>query len=301
LYTRSSQLTKFASPLKQSGFVQARVPKRTYNQVATYERGLFEKPELTPGKKLVLTSIITGSVVGLGTIYFAGQTLQYETTEMFPLVVRDRLNASYKYVAGGLAMTGVAAALAFRSPLVWRVMTAYPIAGALGMFVATIGAMIVTRSIPKEDAVAKHLSLAAFTGLVGISLFPLGLYGGAVLMNAAVATGLIVGGLSLVASAAPSESFLWMGGPLAIGIGVVCGASIAQMFFPLSGLLANVTMYGGLAVFGAFTLYDTQRMLLHAKTLARYDPINESIGVYLNTINIFVRMVQLMSGGNRRK
>ena len=38
-----------------------------------------------------------------------------------------------------------------------------------------------------------------------------------------------------------------------------------------------------------FTLYDTQRMVAIAKTSPRYDPVNESLGLYMNIVNIFIR------------
>jgi hypothetical protein len=49
-----------------------------------------------------------------------------------------------------------------------------------------------------------------------------------------------------------------MAGPLSVGFGVVLAASIGQVFLPASPLLYNVVMYGGLAVFGGFTYFDTQ-------------------------------------------
>lgn len=40
----------------------------------------------------------------------------------------------------------------------------------------------------------------------------------------------MVGGLSTVAATAPSDKFLFMGGPLAMGFGVIFAASIASNF-----------------------------------------------------------------------
>ena len=61
----------------------------------------------------------------------------------------------------------------------------------------------------------------------------------------------------------------------------------------------NIYLYGGLAVFGAFTLYDVQKILQHARLsergLMRRDPVNESISLELDFINIFVRMVQILA------
>ena len=63
---------------------------------------------------------------------------------------------------------------------------------------------------------------------------------------------------------------------------------------------------GGLALFGGMQLYDVQRTAKAARLTppdAVYDPMRQSISQYLNTINIFIRMVQIlgMSGNNRKR
>lgn len=67
-----------------------------------------------------------------------------------------------------------------------------------------------------------------------------------------------------------------------------------------SGLHA-IYMYGGLVLFGGFTLYDTQRIVHNAETESYYDPVNESIGIYLDTINIFIRIAMLLNGSGKKK
>jgi FtsH-binding integral membrane protein len=61
----------------------------------------------------------------------------------------------------------------------------------------------------------------------------------------------------------------------------------------------NIWLYGGLAVFGGFTLYDVQKVLHHARLAERglmpKDAVNESISLELDFINIFVRMVQILA------
>lgn len=52
-------------------------------------------------------------------------------------------------------------------------------------------------------------------------------------------------------------------------------------------------------MFGGFTLYDIQKILAHARMAERglipKDPVNESISLELDFINIFVRMVQILA------
>jgi len=66
------------------------------------------------------------------------------------------------------------------------------------------------------------------SGLIGAIIAPVTLLGGPIVLKAAWYTAGIVGGLSLIAATAPSEKFLNMGGPLAIGMGVVFASSIGK-------------------------------------------------------------------------
>jgi FtsH-binding integral membrane protein len=85
-----------------------------------------------------------------------------------------------------------------------------------------------------------------------------------------------------------------MGGPLLAGVTVVALSSLAPMILPM-GLRAlaiseAISLYGGLAVFGGFVLFDTQKILKHARLaeagVMKRDPINESISLELDMINI---------------
>lgn len=151
---------------------------------------------------------------------------------------------------------------------------------------------MVVRSIPYENALMKHGAWAVHCAAMGAILAPLIFMGGPVCMRAAWYTAGIVGGLSATAMCAPSEKFLMMGGPLAMGlgkfstvaclyssdcyfIGVVFVANIGSFFFPagtaLGASLASVVVYGGLILFSAFLLYDTQRLIKKAELTPHAD------------------------------
>lgn len=103
---------------------------------------------------------------------------------------------------------------------------------------------------------------------MGAVIAPLTLLGGPLMMRAAWYTAGIVGGLSTVAMCAPSEKFLNMGGPLAVGFGVVFASSIGQYdaVSPhkpwISGALQTVL---NATSFGAFR----QKIVLYFKTMQR--------------------------------
>lgn len=121
----------------------------------------------------------------------------------------------------------------------------------------------------------------------------------------------MMGSISFVGATAKQEKYLYIGGPLLAGAAVVMASGFAPMLLPATAVRTlafteNIWLYGGLALFGGFTLYDVQKVLHHARLAERgiikKDPVNESIALELDFLNIFIRMVQiLMMQQNRRK
>jgi len=146
----------------------------------------------------------------------------------------------------------------------------------------------------------KHMFFGAFVGTMSLSLVPLiHMYSMPVIYDALIATGVTMGSLGVVAYNSPSEQFLNWGGPLALGCGGLLGVSLLSLVYPGSPALTNIWLYGGLALFSAFVMYDTQKIIHSAKTQFKYDPINQSISVYMDAINLFVRFAMIF--GNNRK
>jgi FtsH-binding integral membrane protein len=68
----------------------------------------------------------------------------------------------------------------------------------------------------------------------------------------------------------------------------------------------SLALYGGLILFGGFMLYDTQKIIYRAERhptygAAKFDPINNSIGIYADTLNIFIRIAQILAMQNGRR
>ena len=134
---------------------------------------------------------------------------------------------------------------------------------------------------------------------------------GPLLARAGLYTVAMMGALSVVGATAKQEKYLYIGGPLLAGAAIVAMSGLAPLVVPATAVRTlafteNIWLYGGLAVFGGFTLYDVQKVLHHARLaqagIVRRDPVNESISLELDFLNIFVRMVQiLMMSQNRRK
>lgn len=133
----------------------------------------------------------------------------------------------------------------------------------------------------------------------------------AIMARAGLYTLAMMGSISLVGATAKQDKYLYLGGPLLAGVALVAVSGFAPLVLPATAVRTlafteNIWLYGGLAVFGGFTLYDVQKVLHHARAaergLMKRDAVNESISLELDFINIFVRMVQiLMMQQNRRK
>lgn len=191
------------------------------------------------------------------------------------------------YFGASVAASAASAALCLRSPAIMNMVMRQGWI-ALGVTLAAmIGSGMIVQGLPyKEGFGAKQMAWLVHTGVMGAILAPLSFFGGPLLIRAAWYTAGIVGGLSTVAVCAPSEKFLALGGPLAIGLGVVFASSVGSMFLPpttvLGSGLHSMALYGGLLLFSGFLLYDTQRIIKVAETHPAYnahgrpyDPINQ--------------------------
>jgi len=278
-------------------------------------------PEQGTAINLGQGALAGAAAVGLGALAFYGAGMSGEMgavdkAAMWPQHVKDRIRDTYLYFGASLAATAGTAVAAFRSPAVMNIVSRGGLM-AMGVSIAAmIGSSMVARSIPYQPGFgSKQLAWLAHCAVIGLVVAPICMLGGPVLTRAAWYTAGMVGGLSTVAVCAPSDKFLYMGGPLAMGLGVVFCASIGSAFLPPTTAagagLYSVAMYGGLILFGAFLLYDTQKIIRKAEThpapnyygvqMAPYDPVNASMSIYMDTINIFIRIAQLLAGGNRRK
>ncbi|KAH8318410.1 hypothetical protein KR074_007072, partial [Drosophila pseudoananassae] len=256
------------------------------------------------------------AAVGLGALCYYGVGLGKHTSIadnaiMWPEYVRDRIQSTYAFFGGSCVLTAAAAAAVFRSPRLLELTSRGGILATIASLALVIGSGAVARSIDYQPGLGpKHLAWAVHCAILGAVIAPICFMGGPILTRAALYTGGIVGGLSTIAACAPSDKFLAMGGPLAIGLGVVFASSLASMWLPpttaLGAGLASMSLYGGLVLFSGFLLYDTQRMVRKAEVYpqyayAPYDPINASMSIYMDVLNIFIRIVTILSGGQRRK
>ncbi|CAH1131084.1 unnamed protein product [Ceutorhynchus assimilis] len=266
-------------------------------------------------------AVAGASVVGMGALAYYGLSSgtgasALEQSHLWPQYVRDRIKATYLYFGSSIVVTAASAAAAFRSPAVMNLVARNGFIGIGISLAAIIGTGMLAQGIEYSPGFGpKQMAWLLHASVMGAMIAPLCFLGGPILIRAAWYTAGVVGGLSTVAVCAPNDKFVYMGGPLAMGLGVVFCSSLGSMFLPpttaLGAGLYSVSLYGGLLLFSAFLLYDTQRIILQAERypanpeaqgVKPYDPINSAISIYLDTLNIFIRIATMLAmGGNRKK
>lgn len=211
--------------------------------------------------------------------------------------LRSYMLGVYNYMGLALVITGLVAfivastpALAgpiFGTPLKWVVMLA-----PLG-FVFFLGARIHSMS-----ASTAQLTFWAFAGVMGLSLASVFLvFTGQSVARVFFITAATFGAVSLYGYTTKRDlsqfgSFLFMG-----LIGIVI-ASVVNIFLASSALQFAVSVIGVL-VFTGLTAYDTQRIKeeyyggLDGETSTK-NAIMGALGLYLNFINLFTMLLQLM-------
>jgi len=250
------------------------------------------------------------AVTVAGTVVVVNTFLNRDTRDSLSAAEQSYLHDSFKYTGGGLVLTALAARTMFKSGLAFRIMSANPwVVLGVGL-VGSIGTMIGATSTSPDRPVLKHMFWLGFNACQAATLSPLFFLSPAILGRAALYTCGVVGSLSYIGATATNDKYLYLGGPLLAGVTVVALSSLAPMALPLGmrGLAISeaLSLYGGLAVFSGFVLYDTQKILKNARLAEQgvmvRDPIRESIGLELDMINIFIRLVQILAmQGNRKK
>eukprot|EP00096_Caligus_rogercresseyi_P013932 TRINITY_DN649_c0_g1_i1.p1 TRINITY_DN649_c0_g1~~TRINITY_DN649_c0_g1_i1.p1 ORF type:complete len:317 (+),score=86.70 TRINITY_DN649_c0_g1_i1:34-984(+) len=261
-------------------------------------------------------AVAGASVIGLGALAFYGLGLSntpgtLEKSVAWPAYVQERIRSTFGYFGASVGLSGLAAYGVFRSPTLMGFVSGGGLMSLGVCMAAMIGSGMLLRSIPYEgNPGGKHLAWIVHSSILGACVAPICALGGPLLLRAAMYTGGMLSALSVVSITAPSEKFLYMGGPLAMGLGLVFASSIGSFFLPPTSMLGaslySLSLYGGLILFGGFVLYDTQKIIYKAENTPRYvgwDPINASSGIYMDTLNIFIRIAQIlaMNGGSKRK
>lgn len=177
--------------------------------------------------------------------------------------------------------------------------------GGLLAALGSIGFMIalgMTENAPKNQM--KRLGyLVGMAFCTGLSLGPLLdqviSIDPTIVTTAFFASCLIFVCFSLSALWAEDRSFLYMGGTLMSGMSIMAVMGLMNIFFR-SQLIYQFHLYGGLVLFCAFILYDTQ-LIIEKQRNGDEDFIWHSVDLFLDFINIFRRILIILSNKESKK
>lgn len=307
------------TPLKRTStfFTQKTAPSllKSHNVFrATFRRSYMQQsPAPAYANPEVRQRLLYGAGIFGATLVGINFMFNRETREDggMPDYERRYLNDTFLHTGFGVGMIGVAARALHMNGWSYRLMAANPWL-VLGMgLVGSIGTMWGCRATDPSNYVQKYALWSAFNVTQALLLSPLMFFQPAILARAGLYTVGMMGSIAFVGATAKQEKYLYLGGPLLAGVAIVALSGLAPMVLPATAVRTmmwteNIWLYGGLAVFGGFTLYDVQKILHHARLaergLIKKDAVNESIQLELDFLNIFIRMVQILAmQQNRRK
>ena len=270
--------------------------------------------QAVPDQAGLMRKLLVGGAVFGGTLVATNLVFNRETREDggMPTYERSYLNSTFLHTGAGVGIIALSVRQMVRSGFVFRLMATNPWVFAIGGLGMSFATMIGARSVDADNYLPKYALWTAFNATQAALVAPMMAFVPVpILARAGLYTVAMMGTIAFVGATAKQEKYLYIGGPLLAGGAVVLASGLAPLVLPVTAvrtlaMTEKIWIYGGLAVFGGFTLYDVQKVLHHARMaqhgLIKRDPVNESISLELDFLNIFVRMVQiLMMQNNRRK
>tara|TARA_R110000824_G_scaffold118960_11_gene271800 strand:- start:9739 stop:10497 length:759 start_codon:yes stop_codon:yes gene_type:complete len=227
--------------------------------------------------------------------------------------LRSYMLSVYNYMAGGLAITGIVAYLAFQMAVVEAPdgslaltqigTTLYTSALKWVVMLAPLGLVFyLSARISSMSVSAAQISFWVFAGLMGLSLSSVFLiYTGGSITQTFFVTAIAFGGLSLYGYTTKRD-LTAMGSFLIMGVIGLIVASLVNIFLQSSALQFAVSVLGVL-IFAGLTAYDTQKIkemyyVGDAAATAAKKAIMGALSLYLDFINMFMFLLQFL--GNRR-
>lgn len=305
--------TFFTARGTSSAIVKSAAPRNAFAQAGAARSYMQQTTAQTADSGSTMRRLLTGGAIFGGTLVAINMVFNRETREDggMPYYEREYLNSTFLHTGLGVGIIGLTARQMVNTGFVYRLMVTNPWVMAIGGLALSFGTMIATRSIDPDNYVPKYAMWTAFNATQAAFVAPLIAFApGALIARAGLYTVAMMGSIAFVGATAKQEKYMYIGGPLLAGAAIVAVSGLAPLVIPATAvrtlaLTENLWLYGGLAVFGGFTLYDTQKVLHHARMaqagVIKKDPVNESISLELDFLNIFIRMVQILMMQQRRK
>ena len=170
----------------------------------------------------------------------------------------------------------------------------------LGLFLITLAIIWLIHSVNPKNVVPKHLLWLIFVLGIGTLIYPFynSFTDKNIVLSAALTTILLTLVLSIIAFIKPEWISLSMGPILfflllAIIIMEITMLLVYRKDYRKIRVMFRATSYFVILLFIGFILYDTKMLQIRAKECVNADYLNESMKLFLDVFNIFVRILGL--------
>lgn len=213
-------------------------------------------------------------------------------------IIHKRIKDTLLYFSSGIAITSLASSVILNSPFLLGV--SYN--GFAQMINVPLGCMCIrelmrTQSLDykKNKSLYRNILFVLLNTTAAFSISPYLNYVKNInlIRQTLLVTCGCFGGLGIYTHFSRSDSHLKLGGVLGGAFGALSALGASATFFN-SPLIYNYWLYGGLATFLGYTLYDMKNIKLLARKSYVYDPILNSLNIYTDFVNVFLRVAGVL-------
>lgn len=168
-----------------------------------------------------------------------------------------------------------------------------------GLFLINVGVIFLLHFIDPEKVVLKHLVWSVFVLIMSLIIYPLYVTSDKkIVMSSLFTTLFITVVLSVFAYTKPELISLKLGPILFFALLIIIVMELFLLFVFRNKLGSNSKIFRAISyfvifIFMGFILYDTKRLQINAKECVKADYIKESMKLFLDILNIFVRLLGL--------
>ena len=170
----------------------------------------------------------------------------------------------------------------------------------IGIFILTIVCIITLHRISPKQMILKHSVWILFILLMGLMFYPMYLIYSkqqGLIMSTILTTLILFFGLSLLAYLKPDLISLSLGPVLFVLLSSGVIMELVMLFILPKNYVSKkgfkLMSYFFIGLFMMYVLYDTKRLQINAKNCIVADYISESLKLFLDIWNIFIRLLSL--------
>ena len=156
-------------------------------------------------------------------------------------------------------------------------------------FLASLGLLMAVYFIPPKLFFTKHMLYIVLIMLMGVFLYPYYITNKKLFHHVGITTLLLLIVLSIIAFTFPQIIRKSWGMYLFIGLIGLLVARITEAFigYKQNEKRSRIISYIAIVIFSLYVMYDTKKIIINADNCVNPDYINESLGLFLDSLNLF--------------